>query len=203
MPEEVKNLPAVINKGGRPPGWGFYCEEVVEEIVERMCAGETLAAICRIDTEGYARQRGDFPAAGTVFDWADPKWSGHHPAFVERFARARLKQQFNWIDEARDTSITTEIGLEETIEHSTKGIKIKRTRKDMLGHRALKIDTTLKLLARINPALWSERLQEPINKDNDGAAPDVLIIEGGLPDNEPPPPPSPPPSPPSPPDEDN
>jgi hypothetical protein len=193
VPDEIKNLPAVVNRG-RPKGdYIHYREEIVEEIIDRLCHGETLTMICRTDCEGYDRERGDFPSYQMIYAWADPNDPRHHDDFGLRFARARLINQDYLLDTTVDVSRSTQIGVEETREVGGKdGTKLKRTHKDMLGHRQLQVDTIHKYLSRINPTKWAERLQQPTAKDDDSSAPDRLIIEGGLPDNEPPPPSAPP-----------
>lgn len=182
---------------GRPKGSGsYYSTEVVDEIIDRMIDGETLVHICKYDLAGVLRVRGTFPNHATVGDWADPSAPIHHPDFTPLFARARLAQQRNWVESTVDIARTQEPGYEEIVEHSTKnGVTIRRARKDMLHHRALKIDTLLKAAARMNPQLWAERLQQaalPSAPEGDGGPP-RLIIEGGLPDEDgEPPPPTPP-----------
>lgn len=188
------NLPVVVKRPiGRPKGSGSrFTQEIADEICERIAEGETLVGICRTDREGHPREPRSFPAFATVHDWADPGCSCHVPAFVQQFARARLRGQQHLLEECQLIADTPAIGIEEIQEHSAKnGISLRRARKDMLGHRALQIDTRLKLLARMNPQLWNERLQQPASKntENEDGGPDRLIIEGGLPDNSQPPPP--------------
>jgi hypothetical protein len=192
VPDGAKNLPAVIGRG-RPKGVGsYYCEEVVEEIVDRMCHGETLASICRTDYEGHMRERGTFPSYPLIFQWANPDDDAHHPDFVTRFASARIINQYYLLDTTVDISRNTQVGLEETLDiHPKFGVTMKRTKKDMLGHRQFQVDTIHKYLSKINAPKWEARLQQPAPTDGDDTgAPDRLIIEGGLPDNEPPPPPA-------------
>lgn len=150
-----------------------------------MSNGQTLTSICRKDEEGNIRLPKTFPSFSTVHDWIAPEDTSHRPDFTRRFARARLDQQRVWAEEIVDIANEPEMGIEEYAQKSEKdGISVRRIRKDMLAHRALKIDTRLKALARLNPQLWAERLQVPVAKDNpDGEAP-RLIIEGGLPDDD-------------------
>ena len=175
-----------VSKIGRPKGSGsLYTEEIAEEILERLIDGETLVRICKFDLDGNPREKGSFPNHATVYDWADPKEGAYRPDFGPNFARARLAQQRNWIESTVDVARNVEPGIEEVIEHSARlGVSIKRSRKDMLGHRALQIETLHKAAARLNPALWAERLQQaaPPAQDPTDAAP-RLIIKGGLPDD--------------------
>ena len=192
MPDESKNLPVVVNKGGRPKGWGWYREEVVNEIIDRVASGEMLVTVVRQDVWGYLRQPGTFPSYSTIYDWADTDYAGHHPEFVQRFARAHMIRQQVLNETKVVIANTPQEGVEETTEWGPDGVKRKRTRKDMLGHRKLQIDAIDQYLLRTNPKKWSERLQQAAAKDDDSSGPDRLIIEGGLPDDDtPPPPPSP------------
>lgn len=181
------------NPGG---GWrvSLYTPEAVQEILERLCEGETLTAICKRDAAGNPRKPGSFPRFSTVYDWADHTRPGFHPEFAEPFAAAKLRQQQFWIEDAVDIANNPEMGEETTEEAILKdgekhGVKIKTVRRDAYHHRMLKIDTRFRAAAKLNPQLWADRLQQPIPADADPAreAP-RLIIEGGLPDNEPPPP---------------
>lgn len=180
---------------GRPKGVGSkYTPEIAKEIVDRICEGETLLAVCRQHRDGTPREPGSFPTSRIVHDWADPTQPHSHIDFVAEFARARLEQQRTWLEETIDIANTPEPGFEEIQEHSSKsGVTIRRARKDMLHHRMLKIDTRLKAIARLNPQLWSERLQQAAgangSQGDDGST--RIVIEGGLPDEEPSPIPSP------------
>lgn len=172
---------------GAPKGSGSkYTEEIADEIIERLMLGETLIEIVNTTRDGQYRVKpGPWPSYGLVYDWCEPTCGSFQPSFAERFARARLIQQRYWLEECQVIANTPELGVEEVAEHSSKnGVTIKRTRKDMLGHRALKIDTRLKVIQRMNPQVWSERLQQL------GVAPEPgpgepggqrAIINGGLP----------------------
>lgn len=200
MSEDKSNLPSVVpglpeavpkNKGGRPKGtYVHYRPEVVDEIIERMSTGSTLISICREREDGTLRVKGEFPPARMVYDWADPNDPCFHAEFSPLFARAKLEQQRCWIEQCVDIANTPMMGIEEMREHSSKsGVSIKRAMKDMLGHRSLQIHTRLQVVARLNPQLWAERLQQPALPEAPGeGAGNRVIIEGGLPDNEPPPP---------------
>ena len=60
----------------RPPGrQSKFTEELADEIVERVSAGEPLAQICR---------DAHMPCLRAVYDWMDA-----HPDFAARIARAR------------------------------------------------------------------------------------------------------------------
>lgn len=160
--------------------------EVADEIITRMCHGETLIQICKKERNGRLRVKGEFPSYHTVQDWADPTYPYCIPHFTARFASARLRQQYYWAEECIDIANEPEAGYEEIVEHSEKnGVTIRRARKDMLHHRALKIDTRLKILSKINPTMWAERLQQLAPADN--SAQPKLVVEGGLPDDAPPP----------------
>lgn len=193
LPVVIPNLPMVIeprNRGGRPKGsYTMYVPEIIEEILERMCWGETLSSICRERPDGTARVKGEFPNPWSVGDWADPNHTSFRPEFSPRYARARLEQQKRWVDDCVDIANTPAPGFEEIREHSSKnGVSIRRATRDMLGHRNLQIETRLKVLKLVNPQLWAERLQQATQDANSGTEGNRVIIEGGLPDNEPPPP---------------
>ena len=175
---------------GRPKGSGvnvWYQPDVVEEIIERVSAGETLARVVRVTRDGQARAYRSFPSYSTIDDWADPKFEGHHPDFVTKFARARLAQQRLWLDEIKDIADEPELTYEQTIQESEKfGRSTKQVRKDNIARSNLRIQTRLDAIARMNPQMWAERLQQVTTRPEDAPGGARLVIEGGLPENEPP-----------------
>jgi hypothetical protein len=160
---------------------------VVEEIIERVSDGETLVSVCRTKRNGKPREYKTFPSFGTVTDWADTNWQGHHPDFVILFARARLAQQKLWLDEIKDIADEPSLTYEETIQESAQfGRSTKQVRKDNIARSNLRIQTRLDAIARMNPQLWAERLQQAAQRAETGDNAPRLVVEGGLPDNEPP-----------------
>lgn len=187
---EHENSLANLNAFNR----NLYTPENVREILERLEDGETLTRICKFDRQGVARVYGGFPRYATVYHWAAPTNAQFQPDFAQPFAEAKLMQGRAWIESTVDIADTQEMGEETTEEDIIAdglkmGVKIRVVKKDATAHRALRIETRLKAAAKLNPQLWADRLQQAIPADADPAreAP-RLIIEGGLPDNEPPPP---------------
>lgn len=154
-----------------------------------MESGEALTRIARFDIDGNPRQKGDFPAYSTIYQWGDPDNQAMvQPEFVKPFAEAKLCQHRFWIEETLEIADNPSIGYQETIEEITKqGVAFKKTRTmsaDMIEHRRLRIDTRFKLAARMDPQKWAERLQGNIPPDSDPDR-DVpkIVVEGGLPDD--------------------
>lgn len=118
-----------------------FTQELMEEICARLSRGEPLAAICR--DEGM-------PADRTVRDWIEQK-----SEVSASIARAREAGE-DWLAaECLAIADTPEVGVETT----TKANGVTETREgDMLGHRKLRIDTRLKLLAKWNPKKWGDRM---------------------------------------------
>ena len=123
-------------KMGRP---SKYAPELAAEICERLSDGEPLRQICRDE---------HMPAWTSIYAWA-----AADKELSERIAQAR-KQGYDAIAEdllmIADTPL---IGEEETSSNS--GLTI--TRKDMLGHRKLQIETRLKLLSKWDPSKYGDR----------------------------------------------
>lgn len=122
---------------GRP---SLKSPELLASICDRLSKGEPLAAICR--GEGM-------PCDDTVRNWMDAD------AEVSRaIARAREAGEEWLAAECLQIADTPEVGAETT----TKADGTVETREgDMLGHRKLRIDTRLKLLAKWNPRKWGDR----------------------------------------------
>lgn len=179
-------LPAVIPEAKKKRGGQtLYSEAVADEIVDRISEGETLRSVCMTDVYGEQREKGTFPTYSTIYCWADPDDRQAKPEFVQRFARACQIREHNLQDERLDTARNQEVGEEEVKQVSEQfGVSFKKTRKDMLAHRKLKIDTIDSYLARTNPQKWAERLQQPAREDTT-ITEHRIIIEGGLPDDDP------------------
>jgi len=63
----------------------FKSEEVIQAILDRIVAGESLSSICRDE---------DFPAAVNFYRWMDDD-----PDLRNRYARAREERAENWVEE--------------------------------------------------------------------------------------------------------
>ena len=123
-------------KMGRP---SKYTPELAAEICERLSDGEPLRQICRDD---------HMPSWTSIYAWA-----AYDKELSERIAQAR-KQGYDAIaEDLLQIADTPLIGEEET--SSNNGLTI--TRKDMLGHRKLQIETRLKLLSKWDPEKYGDR----------------------------------------------
>lgn len=123
---------------GRP---SIRTEEQIEQILERVTAGEPLAQVLR--TEGM-------PKPSTFYDWlnADADLSG-------RFARAREFGADAIAVEALRIADTPIEGVRRKV--SEDGVE--ETTEDMLGHRRLQVETRLKLLAKWDPKRYGDKLE--------------------------------------------
>ena len=123
-------------KIGRP---SKYTPELSSEICERLSNGEPLRQICRDE---------HMPAWTAIYAWA-----AADKDLSERIAHARDQGYDAIAEDLLQIADTPLMGEEET--SSNNGLTI--TRKDMLGHRKLQIETRLKLLAKWNPKKYGER----------------------------------------------
>lgn len=121
---------------------GKYTQEIADEICERLSKGEPLAVICR---------DAHMPAVSTVWSWEKT-----HEGLAEAIARARLEGYDAIAAECLEIANTPVEGME--IEEDENGKVTKLSRRDMLGHRKLQIETRLKLLAKWDPRRYGERL---------------------------------------------
>jgi predicted secreted protein len=123
-------------KMGRP---SKYAPEIAAEICERLSNGEPLRQICRDE---------HMPAWTSIYAWA-----AADKELSERIAQAREQGYDAIAEDLLQIADTPLMGEEET--SSNNGLTI--TRKDMLGHRKLQIETRLKLLAKWNPKKYGDR----------------------------------------------
>jgi len=127
----------------------IYTEAIAREICQRIGDGETLQSICRDE---------HMPEVRTVNSWTEPDNSRPKEVpttFGADFAHARARG-FDAI--AAETLEIADTPLE-GVEYVTKGDgSTEERRADMLGHRKLRIETRLKLLAKWDPKRYGERL---------------------------------------------
>jgi len=132
-------------KIGRP---SKYTPELAAEVCERLSNGEPLRQICRDD---------HMPAWTAIYAWA-----AKDKELSERIAHAREQGYDAIAEDLLAIADTPLMGEEET--SSSNGLTI--TRKDMLGHRKLQIETRLKLLAKWNPKKYGDRVMHAGDAEN-------------------------------------
>lgn len=138
---------------------------MIDEIVDRISAGEPLAQICRDD---------GMPALRTVYDWqeADTELSA-------RIARARIAGYDMIAQDALRIADTPAEGVIEKLEPGAGGelVVVERRREDMLGHRKLQVDTRLKLLAKWDPKRYGDRVAHELSGPGGGA---LTLVAGTM-----------------------
>lgn len=129
--------------------------EIVATICRRLSVGEPLAVICR--DEGM-------PNPGTVRDWMAARED-----VTRAIAGAREDGEDFLAAECLAIADTPQEGVETTINEDGTSEK----RGDMLGHRKLRIETRLKLLAKWNPKKWGEKVDH-----HHGGAVNIMVDTG-------------------------
>lgn len=113
---------------GRPTK---YTPELADEILSRLCEGESLRSICEDE---------DKPSAGTVIGWVVEDREG----FSERYALARQAQAHRWADEileiADDGRNDVHLGEKGPVLNS-----------DVIQRSRLRVDTRKWLLSKLLP----------------------------------------------------
>ena len=124
-------------KTGRP---SLRTPQIIEEIIERISAGEPMAWICRED---------HMPSARTVTSWMD-----QDEELSAAIARAR---EIGGDIIAADALRIADTPVEGVRRKETEdGVEI--VTEDMLGHRRLQVETRLKLLAKWHPKRYGDKL---------------------------------------------
>ena len=129
---------AKTKKTGRPTK---YTLDLAESICERLSSGESLTSICA--AEGM-------PKRTTVVGW-----QGQHDGFSTLYARARVAYADAIFDEAM------EIADSSSGDWTTKmvrGEEAKVVDHENIQRSRLRVDTRLRVAAKINPAKYGEKL---------------------------------------------
>jgi hypothetical protein len=134
-------------KHGRP---STYDPKLAERIIAGLSQGIPLTVICRDMGK---------PGIRTVYDWMDT-----HPEFSASIARARDLGYDAIAAECMEIANNPLMGIEEV----TKEWGTEISRRDMLGHRKLQIETRLKLLAKWDPKRYGERMATEISGPDGG-----------------------------------
>lgn len=128
-----------------------FTAELAEEICDWIADGNTLRAFCR--------QPGK-PSFKTVYRWMEA-----NKEFQTAMELARQVGFDAIADEALQIADTPEYGTVKTVEGGGDGgeggkdsdCKVTVRNEDMLGHRKLRVETRLKLLAKWHPKKYGER----------------------------------------------
>ena len=130
--------PVAPKKMGRP---SKYDPEIARIICEQLSEGIPLRQICR-ENDG-------FPAWRTVYDWM-----GRDPELSASIARARDIGYDAIAEECLAIADTLEFGQRQVMTDEGTATTVE----DMLGHRKLRIETRLKLLAKFHPTKYGDKL---------------------------------------------
>lgn len=137
-PSQGKEAPIAVKKTGRP---SKYTPELAAEIAERLSMGEPLRKICRDE---------HMPHWTVMYDWL-----AKDEDLSLRVARAREAGYEAMAEETLEIADNFHLGQTQVMDD--KGNKV--TIEDMLGHRKLRIETRLKLLACWSPAKYGTKVQ--------------------------------------------
>lgn len=136
---------AVAPKTGRP---SKYSPEIARIICEQLSDGIPLRQICR-DNNG-------FPAWRTIYDWMarDDALGSQGVGLSAAIARARDIGYDALAEDCLHIADNTEMGHKQVLTDEGASTTIE----DMLGHRKLRIETRLKLLAKFHPTKYGDKL---------------------------------------------
>ena len=130
-------------------------EEQLEHIYAEVASGRSLKRVLEED-EGL-------PSKRTFWRWHMADENIRH-----NLARARENGVEALVDEAIHIADTPLEGVERTVERGPDGVKMRETRKEMLGHRRLQVETRIKYAQMIAPRKYSPRLD--VTSDGEGLA---------------------------------
>lgn len=137
LPVVIDNAPVAPKKKiGRP---SKYTPELAAEICMRLSDGEPLRKICRDE---------HMPEWRTIYDWL-----ARDKELSAQVTRAREAGYQAMAEETLEIADNFHLGQTEVLDD--KGSRV--TIEDMLGHRKLRIETRLKLLACWDPSKYGNR----------------------------------------------
>lgn len=125
----------------RPRNVSTYDPEIARVICEQLSEGIPLRQICR--------ENAGFPAWRTVYDWM-----GRDPELAASIARARDIGYDAIAEECLQIADNLEFGQRQVMTDEGTATTVE----DMLGHRKLRIETRLKLLAKFHPTKYGDKL---------------------------------------------
>ena len=133
-------------KTGRPSA---YSTEVASAILARLCAGESLRAICRDD---------DMPARSTVHLWIVEDREG----FSDHYARAMQARAILWADEILDIADdgSNDTYVDDRGREKTDFDNVQRSR--------LRVDTRKWMLSKMLPKLYGDRVAHELTGPDGG-----------------------------------
>ena len=132
---QVRAETSVQAKRGRPPM--PYNPEIGAEICQRLATGQSLASICDLP---------HMPSIATVYEFMR-----REPSFAQDYMRAREEQAHTLFDECLDIADDASADLIENEDKSVTANTIAVTR------AKLRIDTRLRMAAKLSPKVYSER----------------------------------------------
>jgi hypothetical protein len=113
-----------------------YSEALANEMLNRMASGQSLNSVCKLD---------HMPHIATVFDWIEK-----HPAFGEKYARARELAAHALFDQMIDIADDTSGDLLD--DGSANNAAIQRAR--------LRVDTRARIAGKLAPKVYGERIEQ-------------------------------------------
>lgn len=134
------DVDTTTTKAGRPTD---YTLELGLAICERVAMGETLSAVCR-DRE--------MPSRATVY-----RWQEHDAAFRDTYRRAREMQMQSWGDEI--VEIADDTTLDTVTKVTPQGREYETVDHENIQRSKLRVSTRQWLMARLNPALYGDRVE--------------------------------------------
>jgi hypothetical protein len=137
----------------RPRGRPFeFDAEVFAEICERIADGETLVNICERDQDERSAK---MPARSTF-----RRWMRDRPDLRSVYTRAREDQMHSWSDEVIGIA---DDGTADTILIRREGSEVEVKDKDWIERSKLRVETRLKLMAKLLPKVYGDKIEQTVN----------------------------------------
>lgn len=147
-----------VNKGGRP---SKYTDEIVDSICLQLASGRSLRAICSAS---------DMPSEDTVYTWLHK-----HPAFSEKYIRARAGQAEKYAAEIID--IADDASQDRVTRTREDGTEYEEVDHEHINRARLRVDSRKWIASKLLPKVYGDRTIIQDEREPDGVNAGALLAQ--------------------------
>jgi len=130
----------------------MYSLALQDEIVERMCRGETVTSICELE---------HMPTLVTLW-----RWNRDNPEFCKALTQARADRAHVWAEQGIE--IADDGSRDIVIVKGRNGEDEERVNHDHIQRSRLRVETRMRLAEKHNPAVYGQKVQQELTGKDGG-----------------------------------